>query len=68
MKGFDATMAAMFDRVREERDCAQRRLTTALDDHDRAMTALGTELAAANAERDMLRSVLEQIQILASQI
>lgn len=61
-------MAAMFDRVREERDRAQRRLTAALDEHDKAMTALGTELAATAAERDMLRSALEQIQVIASQL
>jgi hypothetical protein len=68
VRGFDASLAAMFDQIREERDCARRRLTTALGDHDEAMTALGTELASVNAERDMLRAALEQIQAIASQI
>ena len=68
MRGFDATTAAMVDRIREERDCVQQRLTAALDDHHKAMMALGTELAAANAEREMLRSALEEIRAIASQI
>jgi hypothetical protein len=46
MKAFDAATAAMFDKIREVRDYAQVCLTTALDDHHKAMMALDTELTA----------------------
>ena len=48
MKAFDAATAAMFDKIREERDYAQRCLTAALDDFHKVMAALDAEPAAAN--------------------
>ena len=67
MKTVDATTAALIDKVREERDYARRCLSTALEDHHKAMTALGAELAASITERDTLRAALEKIQNIAFQ-
>ena len=67
MNAVDTATAALFDKVREERDYARLCLSTALDDHHKAMTALGAELAASITERDTLRAALEKIQNIAFQ-